>query len=150
MSIINNVLNWFHNLFSKADSLLKAEVPVAINAVQILKSFLNSPAADILAALTGTTALEQSLKTIVPQVLIELQLLEGVNTSSTDAEINAAIQTFVASIPGMSAQKQQILYSTIAGLVLKELNASGQLTFGEAVSLVEMYYQTTVKVAKPQ
>lgn len=147
MSIFTKALAWFQNIFSKADAELKSLTPIAVGVVQILKDFITSPVADLLAALTGTSELEATLKVIIPKVLIELQLIEGVNEASTQDEINAAIKTFVDSLPTLNDVQKERIYTTVAALLLQTLHTEGKITFGEAASIVEMYFDTAVKAA---
>lgn len=142
MSIFSNILSWVEKLFTNASNEVKKYVPVAINVVQVLKTLIDNPVADSLAALVGASSIDAKLKTIITEVLLELELLEGVNTASNQDQINAAIQTFVASIPGLSTATQGRIYSSIAALLLQELANDGSLSFGQAVSIIEGYYET--------
>lgn len=142
MSIFTDIENWIKKLFTNASNEVKKYVPIAINVVQVLKTLIDNPVADSLAALIGASSLDVELKTIITEVLLELELLENVNTASSQNQINAAIQTFVASIPGLSKLEQGRIYSSIAALVLQELASKGSLSFGQAVAIIEMYYET--------
>lgn len=146
LNFLKVALAWFGGIFHKADDELKALVPIATGVVEILKGFINSPVADLLAALTGTSALEASLKIIIPKVLIELQLIQGINDSSTDVDVNAAIKKFVDSLPSLSDDARERIYTSIAALILKLLHQDGKITFGQASAIVEMYFETSVQL----
>lgn len=155
MSIFVKAIHWIAGIFSKAkDDLAKA----AVFIVKDIQPVLFSPAADALAgildAITKTTLPETVLTVLrkdVPLFITAEGVINTLTADSTEADVKAALAKVISYFPALSADQRAQFWTTLAATIYIDLHklANGdQLTFAEAVVIIEESYQAYVAIKK--
>lgn len=146
-NIFSKIGAWVQGVFAKAQTELKRYLPIAINIVQKIKDYEDSPLVDILTGIIPGTvddAIVKELRLIIPKILLDMELLEDVTNASTPEQITDAIQKFVNDLKFSSDTAKDAFYHNFSALILVQLS-DGKFSWSEAVVDVEYYYQNFVK-----
>jgi hypothetical protein len=145
-TFLSKVWNEIKNLFSGIPAELKTAIHIGVIVTENVKNFIDSPAADILTALIPGDADDQIkswLKAKLPTILTELKLADSCSSLTDPAEITTCA---VKVLQGLGGDIQSAFLHSLSVLVA-QVAADGQLTWGDGVYLLEWYYQHEYKAA---
>lgn len=144
-SLLAKIINEVKNLFSHMPSELQLAVHVGVTVAENLKSFVNSPAADILTAIIPGTlddSIVAALRTALPKILIELKLVDSTYNLTDPAQITEAAMKVLQDMDGDI--KSAFLHDI--SILIAQVTADGKLTWSDAVYLLEWYYKNKYQV----
>jgi hypothetical protein len=134
------------SLFQSIPAELKAAIHIGVTVTENIKTFTDSPAADVLTALIPGNVDDvviARLRTALPQLLTELKLTDQ---CASDTTINALTQCGIKELQSLSTEtKKPFLHSL--SILLAQVAADGKLTWEDGVYLLEWYYQQQFKSA---
>ncbi len=133
-------------LFDGMPADLKTAIHIGVIITENVKTFVDSPAADILTALIPGDAddqLKQLLRAKLPAILTELKLADSCAALTDPAEIAACA---VKVLQGLGGDVQSAFLHSLA-IMVAQVAASGKLTWSDGVYLLEWYYQHEYKAA---
>lgn len=150
-TLLNKIFSFIKNAYKKLTYRAKVYIPIAINVVEAIKTAMDSNVPDIVLAITSAvipniptaqiTLVENKLKEFLPKLLLELNL---VNDLGTTTDVNAQLQKILDTLKLSSDDVKAERYHTLASKILVILS-DGKVTWSEAVMFTEWYYQTYVK-----
>jgi hypothetical protein len=132
------------NLFDRTHRIAAKVVPAAVDVVELLKYFMDSPADEILTALIPggiDDVIAAQIKKFLPEILVKLKIASECATL-TDRE--AIIQCAIKHLQAYSPDARHAMYLNIASLLAhnlsKDSNGGEKLSWSEVVHLVQFYY----------
>lgn len=137
--VFSKVGAWFRLAMLKGRQFLKKEVPVAINVVELLKQFVESPATPLLTKLIPgqvDDVIAGQLQIWLPKILTELNLVQDIANLQSNDEIVQAVVNRLRLIPKVDRKG---VYLNIASK-LSTFLIDGKLTWEEIVVLVQTAY----------
>lgn len=133
---------FFSKVFKSGIDFLKPKAECAVKVVNVIKDVIESPFADVLVNLTKTdidNGLLKKLRIILPKVVFTLLTVDViVNAGSTDEEI---IQALVEYLRKQNNTLRAAYYTALAAKIHESLE-DGKISFGEAVSITQIVYQS--------
>lgn len=140
-------------LFQKVDKSVDQLAPIAINIVQGVKTVVDGPVDDIVAAILKKAIpgvaddviidkVHQLVIKYVPEVLGRLLMIQSIASIPNP---NDQLQAIVKQLRISPDEQKNIVYHNLATLILEKL-ADGKLTWGEAAVISEYVYQNKVKL----
>lgn len=138
--LFSNFSRYFSIIFSKAKTYLKKEIPDAIEVVEQLKFFIDSPITPILNALIPGQVddlVAAKVKGALPQILLDLKIAGECASLTSNDEI---IQCAITHLRSYDPKAQHAYYLTIASMLSQALT-DGKLSWSETIHLVEYAYQ---------
>jgi hypothetical protein len=140
------------SIWKKASDEVKLIAPLAVNAVNVLKSINESFVGDIvetvLAAIIPGKVDDMiihnarvKLQKILPKVIIQLNIA---NSISKIQDPNEQLKAILVAINMSSDETKNIYYHSLCVLILQSL-ADGKLTWSESVQISEYYYSNIYK-----
>lgn len=145
------VKEFIKRLYSKIVDETKIYIPIAINVVEALKSFLDSPVDDVILTTVSLLipnlpakkidVIKDKLQSALPAVLLELNLI---NAAAISSDINEQLKEVIKVLNLLPDESKAEKYHTIASRLLVILS-DGKITWSEAVIFTEWYYQTYYK-----
>jgi len=149
---IAQIWDFISGIWKKTTSEIKRITPIAVKAVNALKSINDSFAGDVIetviaSIIPGKTddvfiaMLRQKLREILPKVILNLNI---VNSISNIGDANEQLKAIVSAINMSSNETKNIYYHSLCVLILEAL-ADGKLSFSESVQISEYYYTNIYK-----
>jgi len=146
------IWDFISGIWKKTTSEIKRITPIAVKAVNALKSINDSFAGDVIetviaSIIPGKTddifiaMLRQKLREILPKVILNLNI---VNSISNIGDANEQLKSIVSAINMSSNETKNIYYHSLCVLILESL-ADGKLSFSESVQISEYYYTNIYK-----
>jgi hypothetical protein len=155
--MLKKLINWFTKLFGKAkDAYEKLEeaskpvVRVAVNVVQALKTFNESPTADIVAVILGSIKpgeaddilianVRKWLNKELPKLAIKLTLVDStINLKTPDEKLKAIINAFQLS---ENKGEKALAFAAQLAVYLED----GKLSYDELKEAANDYYNKFLK-----
>lgn len=144
-----NLKSFLLRIFDRSHVVLQQVLPVSIEVVELLKSFVESPATPLLNALIpGQTdeVVTVFLKQYLPQILVDLRIADKC-AGLTDRD--AVIQCAIEQIKTLAPAAQSAIYLNIAAMLShalsKESPGGEKLTWGEIVMVTQYTYDSLYK-----
>jgi len=132
------------NLFNHIPAELKTALHTGVVVTENIKTFVDSPAADILTTLIpGDTddRIKATLRTALPGILIKLKLADSCSSASTPEQITSCaiktLQSLTGDLKSAFLHNLSVIISTVA--------SDGKLSWKDAASIMEWYYQNKFK-----
>jgi hypothetical protein len=152
MTLLGKIFKAIASIFHGLRHEVKILIPIGINAVQALKTVMDSPVENVAefvikAAIPGeaddilidkiTAVIRKVLNTSLPG----LQMMQSIaDIDNKEDQLNAIL----AKLKLSSDDTKNIYFHGLASLIIKELS-DGDLTWKESVVIGEYYYQHFVK-----
>jgi len=143
-SFLSKIWQEIKDLFSAIPSELRTAIHIGVIVTENVKTFVDSPAADILTTLIPGDADDQIknlLRAKLPVILTELKLADSCATLTDPAQITACA---VKVLQGLDGNVQSAFLHNLA-IMVTQVVADGKLTWSEGVYLAEWYYQNQYK-----
>jgi hypothetical protein len=141
---LQKIWKTIQNLFNHIPAELKAAIHTGVVVTENIKTFVDSPAADILTTLIpGETddRIKAALRTALPGILIQLKLADSCSSASTPQQITICAVKTLQSLTGNL--KSAFLHNL--SVLIASVAADGQLSWKDAASIMEWYYQNRFK-----
>jgi hypothetical protein len=132
------------SLFDGFPSELKTAIHIGVTVTEGIKTFVDSPETDILAAIIPDGIGEDIvtlLRAKIPEILTELKLADSCSSLTDPAQITACA---IKVLQGLDGDIQSAFLHNLSILVA-QVAAKGQLTWSDGVYLLEWYYQNITK-----
>lgn len=141
------------NIFTKVDGSVDKLAPIAINIVQGVKTVVDGPVDDIVAAILKKAIpgvadniiidkVHELIIKYVPEVLSRLLMIQSIANITNP---NEQLQAIVKQLRLSTDEQKNIVYHNLSTLILEKL-ADGKLTWGEAAVISEYVYQHQIKL----
>ena len=145
-TFLQSILDYIKNLFNNIPNEIAIALKIGITITENIKTFVNSPAADVLTAIIPgdiDDKIKEKLQLSLPALLTELKLVESsLNLSQPNAIANAAIETIKAMDKNI---KSGVLHQL--SILITQLVADGKLSWSDGVYLSQWYYEHKFKAA---
>lgn len=131
-------------LFDGIPSELKTAVHIGVVVTEGLKTFVDSPAADVLTAIIPGE-IDDDLKTLLraklPGILTELKLADNCSGLTDPSQIALCATKVLQGLDGDIGSA--FLHSL--SILIAQIAADGKLTWSDGVYILEWYYQNEYK-----
>lgn len=146
------IWSFISSLWKKATDEIKQITPIAVGAVNVLKtvneSFVGDIVETVIAALIPGKVddiiiqnIRIKLRIILPKVIVKLNIA---NSISQIQDPNEQLKAIVVAINMSSDETKNIYYHSLSVLILQSLS-DGKLTWSESVQIAEFYYTNIYK-----
>jgi len=145
-SFLSKIWTEVENLFNNIPAELKLAIHIAVIITENIKSFVDSPAADILTAIIPGDLdddLKNLLRAKLPAVLTELKLADNCAGLTDPSQITSCAVTVLQGLDGDI--KSAFLHNL--SILIAQVAAAGKLTWSDGVYILEWYYQNEYKTA---
>ncbi|WP_345948283.1 hypothetical protein ABDD95_15645 [Mucilaginibacter sp. PAMB04274] len=134
-------------LFNHIPCELQTAVHTGVVITENIKTFVDSPAADIITAIIPgdlDDRIKSLLRSALPAILTQLRLADDCTNFSTPEQLTACAIKTIQSLKG--DLKSAFLHNL--SVLIAQVASDGKLTWQEAVSFMEWYYQQRFKATK--
>lgn len=139
-SFLSKIWAEVKSLFNSIPAELKTAIHIGVALTENIKTFVDSPSADILTAIIPGN-LDDELKTLLraklPGILTELKLADSCGNLTDPLQITACAVKVLQSLDG--DVKSAFLHSL--SILVAETAADGKLSWSDGVYVLEWYYQ---------
>ena len=145
-TIITRIWDEVASLFDGFPAEMKTAIHIGVAVTQNIKAFVDSPAADVLAAIIPDDIGEDVkgwLREKLPTILAELKLADSCSGLTDPQQITACAIKVLQGLDGDI--KSAFLHSL--SIFIAQVASNGQLTWSDGVSILEWYYQNEFKTA---
>jgi len=145
-SFLTKIWNQIKALFDGIPSELKTAIHIGVAVTENIKTFVDSPAADVLTAIIPgdiDDEVKSWLRAKLPTILTELKLTDSCGSLTDPAEITACA---VKVLQGLDGDVKSAFLHNISILVASVV-ADGKLSWSDGVYLLEWYYSHEFKTA---
>ncbi len=141
---LKKIWKTIQNLFNRIPAELQSAIHTGVVVTENIKTFVDSPAADILTALIpGETdnRIKIALRAALPAILLQLKLAGSCSNATTPEEITTCAIKTLQSITG--DLKSAFLHNL--SVLIAQVAADGKLTWQDGAYIMEWYYQHKFK-----
>lgn len=145
-SFLSKIWSEIKNLFAGIPAELKTAIHIGVIVTENIKTFVDSPAADVLTAIIPGDAddeIKDLLRAKLPEILTELKLADSCGSLTGPTQIT---ECAVKVLQGLDGDVQSAFLHSLSILVA-QVAANGKLTWSDGVYLLEWYYQHEYKAA---
>ncbi len=132
------------SLFDGIPSELKTAVHIGVIVTEALKTFVDSPAADVLTAIIPgdiDDGIKNLLRAKLPQILTELKLADSCAGLTDPSQITACA---IKVLQGLDGDVGSAFLHSLS-ILIAQTAADGKLTWSDGVYILEWYYQNEYK-----
>lgn len=143
-SVWDSISGFFKKQWDAADH---NGLELAIKLTNFVKICCQSQEANFLVSITKTGLDDAALafaKKWLPSVLADLLLIQGINTASSEADIQVAFGKVLDSFGKFTTDQKERFYTSVAATIYKlylEVQSGQKITFGEAAKLVQTAFE---------
>lgn len=133
------------NLFDGIPTELKTAIHIAVVVTEGLKTFVDSPAADVLTAIIPGDIdddLKNLLRSKLPQILTELKLADSCAGLTDPSQITGCA---IKVLQGLDGDISSAFLHSLSILIAQVIAGDGKLTWSDGVYILEWYYQNEYK-----
>ena len=145
--LLAQIMAFISRLWKKANDEVKQITPIAVGAVNVLKSINESTTGDIIELVLSTIipgkaddvlikVIREKLKKVLPKIIMNLNI---VNSISKIQDPNEQLKAIVLAINMSDDDTKNVYYHSLCVLILQSL-ADGKLTWSESIQIAEYYY----------
>ena len=145
-SFLTKIWNQIKALFDGIPAELKTAIHIGVEVTENIKTFVDSPAADILTAIIPgdiDDEVKNWLRAKLPTILTELKLADSCGQLTDPAEITACAVKVLQGLDG--SVKSAFLHNL--SILMVQVAADGKLTWSDGVYILEWYYTHEFKAA---
>jgi len=146
-TFLAKIWNEIKKLFIGIPAELKTAIHIGVIVAENIKSFVDSPAADILTAIIPgdiDDRISDILRSKLPLILSELKLADRCSEITDPAQLTTCAVKLIQSLDGDI--KSSFLHTI--SILVAEAAADGKLSWSDGVYLLEWYYQHKYKSAE--
>jgi len=143
-SFLSRIWAEIKSLFQGIPAELKTAIRIGVVVTENIKTFVDSPAADVLTAIIPgdiDDEIKNWLRAKLPAILTELKLADN---CSQLADPDAITACAIKVLQGLDADAQSPFLHSLSVLVA-QVAADGKLSWSDGVYLLEWYYQHEYK-----
>lgn len=143
-SFLSKIWTEIKGLLDGIPAELKVAIHVGVVVTEGLKTFVDSPMADILTAIIPgdiDDELKNILRARLPQILIELKLADNCAGLTDPSQITACATKVLQGLDGNISSA--FLHSL--SILIAQIASEGKLTWSDGVYILEWYYQNEYK-----
>lgn len=149
-SFFKHIGDFFRNLFNGLKPKLQKAVQIGVEIVEKIKALdtSNPEFADLITKIIPghwDDDIKDKLRAALPEIAIQLRLVDATLGLTDPNEIVHAAATFIQNLDGDIQSAAFHDFSILAAQVA----ADGELNFGDAVMLLQYYYEHEVKPNQP-
>jgi hypothetical protein len=145
-SFLSKIWAEVKSLFQSIPAELKTAISIGVLITEGIKTFVDSPAADVLTVIIPGT-LDDDLKTLLraklPEILTELKLADSCSGLTDPSQITACA---VKVLQGLDGDVKSAFLHSLSVLVA-QVAADGKLTWSDGVYILQWYYQHEFQTA---
>jgi hypothetical protein len=144
-SFLSKIWNQIKALFDGIPADMKTAIHIGVEVTENVKTFIDSPAADILTAIIPgdiDDEVKNLLRAKLPTILTELKLADSCGQLTDPAEITKCAVRVLQSLDG--DVKSAFLHNL--SILVAQVAADGKLTWSDGVYILEWYYTHKFKV----
>ncbi len=145
-TFIIKIWNSIESIFDGFPPELKTAVHIGVVITENIKSFVDSPMADILTALIPGDIdddIKTWLRAKLPGILTELKLADSCSNLTDPQQITACAIKALQDLDGDI--RSSFLHSL--SILIAQIAAGGKLTWSDGATILEWYYQNRYKAA---
>lgn len=145
-SFLSKIWTEVKSLFDGMPADLKIAIHIGVIITENIKSFVDSPAADVLTAIIPGDLdddLKNLLRAKLPAILTELKLADSCSSLTDPSQITACAVNVLQGLDGDI--KSAFLHNL--SILTAQVVADGKLTWSDGVYILEWYYQNEYKTA---
>jgi hypothetical protein len=144
MSIFKKIWSAIKKIFDKLPQEFKTAIHIGVAVVDNMKSFVDSPIADVLTAIIPgdlDDRIKEELRKYLPKIVIEMKLAEQCSELTDPNEIVACAIKTLQQIGGdwISDDAKKNFYDSLAVLIA-QVASDGKLTWDDAKAVIKWYY----------
>ena len=146
-TFLAKIWNEIKKIFTGIPAELKTAIHIGVIVAENIKSFVDSPAADILTAIIPgdiDDRIRDILRSKLPLILSELKLADSCSEITDPAQLTNCAVKLIQSLDGDI--KSSFLHTI--SILVAEAAADGKLSWSDGVYLLEWYYQHKYKSAE--
>jgi len=143
-TIITKIWGEIETLFNGFPAEMKTAIHIGVVVIENVKSFVDSPAADILTALIPGDIdydVKSWLRAKLPVILTELKLADSCAGLTDPRQITACTVKVLQSLDGDI--KSAFLHNL--SIFVAQVASNGKLSWADGVAILEWYYQNEYK-----
>lgn len=146
---IRKIIQALKDLFHKLPEEAKNAIHIGVVVVEKIKTFVDSPAVDVLTAIIPGTiddAIKTKLREALPKILMELKLADTCGSLTDPQQITSCAISTLQKIGDdfISDAAKKRFYDSIAVLVAT-VAADGKLDLSDAAYAIKWYYDHVYK-----
>jgi hypothetical protein len=145
-SILSKIWTEVQGLFNGIPTELKTAIHIGVAITEAVKTFVDSPAADILTTIIPGDAdddLKALLRAKLPEILTELKLADSCSELTDPAQITTCA---IKILQGLDGDIQNSFLHSLS-ILIAQVAANGQLSWSDGVYILQWYYQNKYKAA---
>jgi len=145
-SFLTKLWSEIKSMFDGIPSELKVAIHIGVAVTEAVKTFVDSPAADVLTAIIPgdlDDELKDLLRAKLPGILAELKLADSCSGLTDPSQITACA---IKVLQGIDGDVSSAFLHNLSILVA-QVAADGKLTWSDGVYILEWYYQNEFKTA---
>jgi hypothetical protein len=145
-TVITKIWDEVSALFNGFPAEMKTAIHIGVVVTQNIKSFVDSPAADILTALIPgdiDDEVKNWLRAKLPVILTELKLADSCAGLTDPQQITACA---VKVLQGLDGDIKSAFLHNLS-IFIAQIASNGKLTWNDGVTILEWYYQNEYKTA---
>jgi hypothetical protein len=145
-TFLSKIWTEIKSLFDGIPSELKTAIHIGVIITENVKSFIDSPAVDVLTAIIPgdlDDELKNLLRAKLPQILTELKLADNCGNLNDPSQITVCAISVLQQLDGDI--KSAFLHNL--SILITQVAADGKLSWSDGVYLLEWYYQNEYKAA---
>lgn len=144
-SFINKLWTEIKNFFDGIPTELKTAIHIGVVVTEGLKTFVDSPAADVLTTIIPGNIdddLKYLLRVKLPKILTELKLADSCGGLTDPSLIT---ECAVKVLQGLDGDISSAFLHSLSILIAQVVAGDGKLKWSDAVYVLEWYYQNDYK-----
>ena len=145
-TFLTRIWNEIKTLFAGFPSQLKTAIHIGAQVTENIKTFVDSPAADVLTAIIPgdiDDEIKNWLRAKLPVILTELKLADSCGNLTDPSEITACAVKILQDLDGDT--KSAFLHNI--SILVAQVAADGKLSWSDGVYLLQWYYDHEFKSA---
>jgi hypothetical protein len=145
-SFLTKIWNQIKALFDGIPAELKTAIRIGVEVTENIKTFVDSPAADILTAIIPgdiDDEVKNWLRAKLPIILTELKLADSCGQLTDPAEITACAVRVLQSLD----KNTQSAFLHSLSILVAQVASDGKLTWSDGVYILQWYYEHEFKTA---
>ena len=145
-TFLTKIWTGIKSLFDGFPSELKIAVHIGVIVTEAIKTFVDSPEADVLTAIIPGSIdddIKNLLRAKLPAILAELKLADSCAGLTDPAQITACA---IHVLQGLDGDIKSAFLHNLS-ILIAQIAANGELTWSDGVYILEWYYQNVDKAA---
>lgn len=145
-SFLSKIWNEIKALFDGIPAELKTAIHIGVEVAENVKTFVDSPAADILTAIIPGNIddeVKSWLRAKLPPILTELKLADSCGQLTDPGDITKCA---VRVLQGLDKNIQNAFLHNLS-ILIAQVAADGQLSWSDGVYILQWYYEHEFKAA---